>query len=372
MLLKKPKSASKSTKKTKPVKNTKSRNGKGNAKKTAVKKTAKINNKKSAVKKSSVKKNVVKKSNNTTSKIISKNNKSVKQQKPVKKSIIGKPAKVAKKHVAKGNSKPVKKSQVATGKSKVTLTSKPAINNKQAKQAPKKQISGGKNKKIVTTNITGKKPGLKSLKDSKPLTKKENPAPVKKESPSKKQTKNPAPVKPVAKEIPVKQLPKQAKAASAPVKKEAVVKQLPKKQEQPKENTTKTRQIAEPKGKFELEYVLHSSTAILFEFLVSPSGLSEWFCDDVNIRNDIYTFFWDGSQQIAKLVRIIEEKLARFEWTEKSDGTYFEFRIEKDELTNDTSLIVTDFADNDEEKKSSQLLWNSQIDKLLNVLGSNN
>jgi hypothetical protein len=118
--------------------------------------------------------------------------------------------------------------------------------------------------------------------------------------------------------------------------------------------------------------VLHSSTAILFEFLVSPSGLSEWFCDDVNIRNDIYTFLWDDIEQAAKLVKIIEEKLARFEWIEKTDGSYFEFRIEKDELTNDTSLIVTDFAENDDDKKSSQLLWSSQIDKLLHVLGSNN
>ena len=149
-----------------------------------------------------------------------------------------------------------------------------------------------------------------------------------------------------------------------------IQKQKEQKEQQVKEVTVKTKSVTEPKGKFELEYVIHSSPVILFEFLVSPSGLSEWFCDDVNIRNDLFTFFWDGTQQIAKLVKIIEEKLIRFEWVEKADGSYFEFRIEKDELTNDISLIVTDFAENDEEKKSSNLLWDSQIDKLLHVLGS--
>ena len=128
--------------------------------------------------------------------------------------------------------------------------------------------------------------------------------------------------------------------------------------------------LPEPKGKFELEYVVHSSTSILYEFLTSPSGLSEWFCDDVNIRNGIYSFIWDGSVQMARLVRQVEDKLIRFQWTEKNDGSFFEFRIERDDLTNDISLIVTDFADTPEEKASSKLLWDSQIEKLLQVLGS--
>lgn len=140
-----------------------------------------------------------------------------------------------------------------------------------------------------------------------------------------------------------------------------------------KKQLTKTQIVKntpEPKGKFELEYVIHCSPSILFDFLYSPSGLSEWFCDDVNIRNDIYQFEWDGSEQSAKLLNAIEEKHVRFQWIDRQDGTYFEFRIEKDELTNDISLLITDFADSEEEKKSSTLLWNSQVDKLLHVLGS--
>ena len=126
----------------------------------------------------------------------------------------------------------------------------------------------------------------------------------------------------------------------------------------------------EPKGRFELEYVVHSSAPILFEFLTTPSGLSEWFCDDVNIRNGIYSFKWEENEQLARVVKLIEEKQVRFQWIDKTDNSYFEFRIERDELTNDISLIVVDFAETAEDRSSSTLLWNSQIDKLLHVLGS--
>lgn len=126
----------------------------------------------------------------------------------------------------------------------------------------------------------------------------------------------------------------------------------------------------EPKGKYELEYVAHTSAGILFEFLTTPSGLSEWFADDVNIQDGIFTFFWDGSEQKARLLSFKEEKFVRFQWFDKPDGTYFEFRIEKDELTGDISLIVIDFADEATDMLTSKLLWDSQVTKLLHVIGS--
>ncbi len=126
----------------------------------------------------------------------------------------------------------------------------------------------------------------------------------------------------------------------------------------------------EPAGKFELEFVIRSSATILYEFLVTPSGLSEWFCDDVNIRNGIYTFVWDGQLQQARLLKTIEEQLVRYQWVDKSDGSYFEFRIQRDDLTNDISLMIIDFAGDKGEQESSKLLWASQVDKLLHILGS--
>jgi hypothetical protein len=127
----------------------------------------------------------------------------------------------------------------------------------------------------------------------------------------------------------------------------------------------------EPKGKFELEYVIRTSAGILYEFITSPSGLSEWFADDVNIRDGFFTFFWDGSEQKAKLLGFKEDKFIRLYWLDKPEGTYFEFRIEKDELTGDISLIIIDFADEASDMQTSKLLWDSQVNKLLGVLGSN-
>jgi uncharacterized protein YndB with AHSA1/START domain len=126
----------------------------------------------------------------------------------------------------------------------------------------------------------------------------------------------------------------------------------------------------EPAGKFELEFVIRSSATILYEFLVTPSGLSEWFCDDVNIRNGIYTFVWDGQLQQARLLKTIEEQLVRYQWVDKTDGSYFEFRIQRDDLTNDISLMIIDFANEKGEQESAKLLWTSQVDKLLHILGS--
>lgn len=126
----------------------------------------------------------------------------------------------------------------------------------------------------------------------------------------------------------------------------------------------------EPPGKFEIEIVIRASAELLYEFLVSPSGLSEWFCDDVNIRNGIYTFVWDGQLQQARLLKTVEEQLVRYQWVDKTDGSYFEFKIQRDDLTNDISLIITDFATDKAEQESAKLLWQSQIDKLLHLMGS--
>lgn len=134
--------------------------------------------------------------------------------------------------------------------------------------------------------------------------------------------------------------------------------------------TKKAAAKKEPKGKFELEYVIRTSAPILYEFLTSPSGLSEWFADDVNIHEGVFTFFWDGSEQKARLLGFKDEKYIKLQWLDKPDGTYFEFRIERDELTGDVSLIVTDFADEASDMQTSKLLWDSQVNKLSQVIGS--
>ena len=123
--------------------------------------------------------------------------------------------------------------------------------------------------------------------------------------------------------------------------------------------------------KYQLEYPIHSSINILYKRLSTPSGLSEWFADDVHIRHDVYTFFWDGSKQTAKLLKKKENQFVRFHWLEnEEDESYFEFTIQVDDLTNDVSLIVTDFAEDEDEKEENTMLWDTQVESLKHALGS--
>ncbi len=122
--------------------------------------------------------------------------------------------------------------------------------------------------------------------------------------------------------------------------------------------------------KYELEYPIHSSINILYERLSSLSGLAEWFADNVDVdRDGVYTFTWEGSQQNARLVSKKKNNHIRFQWVESEDE-YFEFLIQVDELTGDVSLIVTDFADDEDDQEDATQLWNLQIDTLKHLIGS--
>ena len=122
------------------------------------------------------------------------------------------------------------------------------------------------------------------------------------------------------------------------------------------------------KTKIQLEYVLNCSPKVLFNWLSTASGLTEWFADDVKVKGKIYTFIWEGSEQTAEMTLHKENKLVRFSWLDEEDS-YFEFRITQDELTGDVSLIIIDFAE-DDEFEGTKGLWDTQIADLKHMLGS--
>lgn len=127
------------------------------------------------------------------------------------------------------------------------------------------------------------------------------------------------------------------------------------------------------KTKFEIEFPINSSPQLLFQYISNPSGLSEWFADNVNSRGEVFTFIWDGSEEKAKLTNKKTDEKVRFRWID-GDGNesenYFELKIIRDEITKDVLLLVTDFADEDE-VEDQKLLWESQIHDLKTILGSN-
>ncbi len=126
----------------------------------------------------------------------------------------------------------------------------------------------------------------------------------------------------------------------------------------------------EKKEKYTLEYAFNSSPKVLYNRISTVAGLSEWFADNVMIKGDKFIFVWDDGEQEAKLLGKKDLDYARYKWLDDDDDkAYFEFKIEIDELTNDVSLMVTDFAYEDE-KEDDIDLWEAQIDSLRSVIGS--
>ncbi len=126
------------------------------------------------------------------------------------------------------------------------------------------------------------------------------------------------------------------------------------------------------KTPFSIEFDIQSSPQLLFPYLSTPSGLSEWFADNVNSRGEMFTFIWDDSEEYAKLLSKKNNEKVKFQWQtddEDQDDYYFEFYIQVDEITKDVSLIVSDFAE-DDEIEEAKMLWQNSIADLKQVLGS--
>ena len=121
--------------------------------------------------------------------------------------------------------------------------------------------------------------------------------------------------------------------------------------------------------KLELEFVVKSSPTILYQYISTPSGLVEWFCDDVNIKGSKrYIFVWDGEENEAELVKRVNGKYVKFKFNNNPPDEFFLMEITKDELTGDIGLLITDFVDEDEAEEMT-MVWESQVSDLRHALG---
>ena len=129
----------------------------------------------------------------------------------------------------------------------------------------------------------------------------------------------------------------------------------------------------ESKIRYELEFPINSSPQLLYQYISTPSGLQEWFADNVNSRGEFFTFIWNDSEENARLASKKSGEKVKFKWIDdnkKDTEFYFELRILEDEITKDVSLMVVDFAFEDEIAEA-KLLWENQISDLKHVIGSN-
>ena len=126
----------------------------------------------------------------------------------------------------------------------------------------------------------------------------------------------------------------------------------------------------EEKIKYEMEFPIQASPSLLYQYISTPSGLSEWYADNVNSRGEFFTFIWEGSEEKAKLVSKKSDERIKFKWIDDEDTPYFfELRIQVDDITKDVSLMITDFAE-DDEVDEGKMLWENMISDLKQILGS--
>ncbi|MFM9840846.1 MAG: START-like domain-containing protein [Cyclobacteriaceae bacterium] len=125
---------------------------------------------------------------------------------------------------------------------------------------------------------------------------------------------------------------------------------------------------------FTTDFEIHASIKMLYPYIDSASGLAEWFADDVRISPEkIFTFVWDHEEHKAKLTSHRTNHFAKFEYLpeakeDENDPSYFELRLEVNELTQTTFIKVTDYSDFDDQEEL-QDLWEGLVENLKKVVG---
>lgn len=136
-----------------------------------------------------------------------------------------------------------------------------------------------------------------------------------------------------------------------------------------------TMQMTKKKKLFTADYEVHASIKMLYPYLYSASGLAEWFAEDVKINNEskVFTFYWDHEEHKARLVAHRTNHFARFEFLpenqdDEKDPSYFELRLEFNDLTQSVFLKVTDYSDFDDLQELTAL-WQGLVDTLRKTVG---
>lgn len=125
---------------------------------------------------------------------------------------------------------------------------------------------------------------------------------------------------------------------------------------------------------FTADYEIHASVKMLYPYIQTASGLGDWFADNVKISPEkIFTFEWEGEQHRAHLVAHRINHYSKFEYLpeneeDEKDPSYFELRLEVNELTQTTFLKVYDYSDFDDMEELHDL-WDGLVENLRKVVG---
>ncbi|MBT8219752.1 MAG: activator of HSP90 ATPase 1 family protein [Bacteroidia bacterium] len=120
--------------------------------------------------------------------------------------------------------------------------------------------------------------------------------------------------------------------------------------------------------KVEMEYLFRASPTILYKFFTTPATLVRWFCDEVDIEKDVFTFVWEGSEEKAGLIDDFEDEKLVWEWEEGEANEFWEVKFDVSPVTGETIMTITEFCDDIDEEDTRQL-WDSLVKRLRQETG---
>ena len=123
--------------------------------------------------------------------------------------------------------------------------------------------------------------------------------------------------------------------------------------------------------KFEMEFPFETTISKLYEYISTDYGLAKWFAKKVEAQEDedIFRWEWDDIIVHTTLIKKVKNKSMRFRIIEnENEEEYFELLIDKNAITDDIALVITDFA-NADEVDDYKLLWTLQAKELGYLLG---
>lgn len=120
-----------------------------------------------------------------------------------------------------------------------------------------------------------------------------------------------------------------------------------------------------------MEFLLNASPIILYDYISNTSNLTQWFCEDLKVKDqNKYFFIWEGEERWATVEKKVSGKSIRWSWDDAPKGEYVEMAVVKDDMTGDVLIHVTDFCNEDDEDANYDL-WETDIEQLGGIVGIN-
>ena len=128
------------------------------------------------------------------------------------------------------------------------------------------------------------------------------------------------------------------------------------------------------KSRFVVEFPINASPKILFPYLATASGLSQWFCDDVRyVEGQRLNFIWDQENHYAEISGQRLNRTVRFVFLDEqrqtvSDASFLEFTLDASQVTDEVYLRVVDYSAGTNADEQQEM-WDGLVAKLREQVG---